>query len=67
MYHQALPAAQIREAREPLLIRPGNLSRTGFGGGPIPWFRPRERRAFRYAKSEEVPTGVDRAGREACA
>lgn len=39
------------------------LSQAGFDGALVPWFRPRGRRAFRYAKSEEVFTGVDRAGR----
>jgi transposase len=29
------------------------LSQAGFDGGPVPWFRPRERRAFEHAKSEE--------------
>ena len=33
----------------------GGLSQAGCGGGLIPWFRPRERRAFWDAKSEEVP------------
>ncbi len=37
------------------------VSQAGSDGGSVPWFRPRERRAFWYAKSEEVPTGVDRA------
>jgi hypothetical protein len=48
-------------------VGPYALSQAEFDGGPIPCFRPRERRAFWHAKSEEVPTGVDRAGREACA
>jgi hypothetical protein len=41
------------------------MSRTGIGGGLVPWFRPRGRRVFRDAKSEEVSSGVDRAGRSA--
>lgn len=31
-------------------------------GGSVAWFRPRGRRAFCHATTEEVPTGVDRAG-----
>ncbi len=34
------------------------LSQAGFDGGLIPWFRPRERRAFWYGTFEEVPRGV---------
>ncbi len=32
----------------------GLLSQAEFDGGPVPWFRPRGRRAFGYGKSEEV-------------
>ncbi len=39
------------------------LSQAGFDGGPVPWFCPRGTGAFWHAKSEEVSTGVDRAGR----
>jgi hypothetical protein len=40
----------------------GALSQAGFDRGSVPWFRGRGRRVFRDAKSEEVSTGVDRAG-----
>jgi hypothetical protein len=42
-----------------------HVSRAGFDGGSDPWFRPRGRRVFRDAESEEVSTGVDRARRSA--
>ncbi|HEV3048643.1 MAG TPA: protein kinase, partial [Solirubrobacteraceae bacterium] len=42
------------------------VSQAGFDGGSDPWFRPRGRRAFRHAKSEEVSRGVAGARHTAC-
>jgi hypothetical protein len=55
------------DARADVLIRSlkSLVSQAGVDGGSDPWFRPRGRRVFRDAKSEEVPTGVDRARRSA--
>lgn len=43
------------------------VSQAGFGGGFVPWFRPRRKGAFWDAQTDEVPTGVDRAWCSSCA
>ena len=57
--------SQVYRAGRALLVMAGllkatstALSQAGCGGGCVPWFRPRERRAFWDVTIEEVPRGV---------